>query len=59
MPRYLTVLSILVWQASLNGAQVTSAPIDQGRLGAPSRVGAKEARIETMLAIHSETSLAY
>jgi len=34
-------------RAQLHGLQVSGAPIDQGQLGAPRRVGAVDARIET------------
>src|SRR5216684_6998408 len=39
IPRYLTVLSILVWPSrKLDGPEIASAPVDQGCLRAPERM---------------------
>ena len=48
MPRYLTVLSILVWPSKqLNGPQIAGAPVDQSSLRASKRVCAEKPRIQS------------
>ena len=47
MPRYRTVLSILVWPSKkLHGSQVASPTIDQGRFCSSQRMGAEQVRVD-------------
>ena len=46
MPRYLTVLSILVWPSKLNGTQIAGPAIDQRCLCSSKGVGAEKVRVQ-------------
>ena len=39
-------LDLCVAEQELHGSQIASAPIDQGRLGSPKRVGAEKVRVQ-------------
>ena len=59
IPRYLTVLSILVWPSQeLHGSQIACAPMISG-FGPAERMGTEELRIQPDAGIQSETSREY